>query len=337
MSRSLRAVALAAASLCACAAASAQSTVTLYGLMDASVRSYQTAGTAKNKEVAGGDMTTSYIGFKGAEDLGGGMSAIFATEHFLRLDSGSAGRFNGDAFWARSSYVGLKGEFGATTLGRNTTPFFVSTLVFNAFGDSFSFSPSILHYFQTGGALRGDSGWNNSINYRSPNMGGLSVNLLANTDENAAGQKGNNFGGNVLYFGGAFSGTVAYQSVKNAGTALPAGVDKQDAVQVGAAYDFKVVKFFGQAGQVKDDGTAELTTKIYQAGFTVPFGAGKFQAAYGLSKAEGASSDVTRKTAVVGYDYNLSKRTDVYVVYMNDKKTGLDDGNSFGAGIRATF
>ena len=70
MSRSLRAVALAAASVCACASAAAQSTVTLYGLMDASVRSYQTAGSVKNKEVSSGDMTTSFIGFKGAEDLG---------------------------------------------------------------------------------------------------------------------------------------------------------------------------------------------------------------------------------------------------------------------------
>ena len=51
----------------------------------------------------------------------------------------------------------------------------------------------------------------------------------------------------------------------------------------------------------------------------------------------GASTDVTRKTTTVGYDYNLSKRTEVYAVYMNDKQTGLNSGNSVGAGIRLTY
>ncbi|MET0349258.1 MAG: porin [Rhizobacter sp.] len=337
MSRSLRAVAFAAASLCASAGAFAQSSVTLYGLMDAGVRSYQTAGTVKNKEVSSGDMTTSFLGFKGAEDLGGGLSAIFTFEHFFRPDVGQAGRFNGDGFWTRSAYVGLKSEYGAVTFGRNTTPFFVSTLVFNAFGDSFSYSPSILHYFQSGGALVGDSGWSNSVAYKSPSFGGASVNLLANLDENGAGQKGNNFGGNVLYFSPMFSGTVAYQNVKNATGGLAAGLDSQESWQLGGAVDFKVVKVFGQYGQVKNEGTVELKNKIFQVGASVPVGNGKALFAYGQAKAESSTTDVTRKTASVGYDYNLSKRTDVYAVYMNDKKTNLDSGNSYGAGIRLTY
>ena len=337
MSRSLRAVAFAAATLCASAGAFAQSSVTLYGLMDAGVRSYQTAGTEKNKEVSSGDMTTSFLGFKGAEDLGGGLSAIFTFEHFFRPDVGQAGRFNGDGFWTRSAFVGLKSEYGAVTFGRNTTPFFVSTLVFNAFGDSFSYSPSILHYFQSGGALVGDSGWSNSVAYKSPSFGGASVNLLANLDENGAGQKGNNFGGNVLYFSGMFSGTVAYQNVKNATGGLAAGLDSQESWQLGGAVDFKVVKVFGQYGQVKNEGTVELKNKIFQIGASAPIGNGKVLFAYGEAEAETAATDVTRKTTSVGYDYNLSKRTDVYAIYMNDKKTNLDSGNSYGAGIRLTY
>jgi predicted porin len=337
MSRTFRATALAAATLCACAGASAQSSVSIYGLMDASVRSYQVAGAVKNKEVASGDMTTSYIGFKGSEDLGGGMSAVFAMEHFLRPDVGQAGRFNGDLFWARSAYVGLKSNYGAVTLGRNTTPFFVSTLVFNPFGDSFSYSPSILHYFQAGGALIGDSGWSNSIAFKSANYSGLSVNLLGNLAEGGANQKGNNIGGNVMYFGGNFSGTAAFQNVKNATPGIAAGVDNQESWQLGGAYDFKVVKAFGQYGQVKTEGLAAVKTKIFQVGATVPLGNGKVLAAYGESEAEAGATEVTRKTTSVGYDYNLSKRTDVYAVYMNDKKTSLSSGNSFGAGVRLTY
>lgn len=337
MSSSFRAVAVAAALACTGASAFAQSTVSIYGLMDGSVGSYKTPGGVRNKAVASGDMTTSFVGFKGSEDLGGGVSAVFMLEHFMRPDVGAAGRFDGDAFWARSAYVGLKGAFGSTTLGRNTTPFFVSTLVFNPFGDSFTFSPSILHYFQVGGALRGDSGWSNSIAYKSNNYDGLSVNLLANTGESAPTSKGNNLGGNVMYFKGDFAGTVAWQSVKNGSGGLPAGVDKQEAFQVGATYDFKVAKLFGQAGQVKDKGTAALKSNIYLLGATAPLGNGRVQLAYGHVEREATGVDVTRKTTTIGYDYNLSKRTDVYIAAMSDKVTGLEDGSSYAAGIRLTY
>lgn len=61
---------------------------------------------------------------------------------FLRNDTGAMGRFNGDGFFARNSYVGLQGKYVTVTVGRNTTPLFVSTLVFNAVGDSFGFRPA---------------------------------------------------------------------------------------------------------------------------------------------------------------------------------------------------
>lgn len=337
MSRPFRTVAIAAALACVGASAAAQSTVSIYGLMDGSVGSYKAPGGERNKAVSSGDMTTSFVGFKGAEDLGGGVSAVFMLEHFMRPDVGAAGRFNGDAFWARSAYVGLKGAFGTTTLGRNTTPFFVSTLVFNPFGDSFTFSPSILHYFQVGGALRGDSGWSNSIAYKSNAIDGLSVNLLANTGENAPGARGNNLGGNLMYFKGDFAGTLAYQSVKNANGGLPAGVDKQQSFQLGATYDFKVVKLFGQAGQVKDKGAAALKSTIYLLGASVPVGNGHAKAAYGHANSEATGVDITRKTATIGYDYHLSKRTDLYAAAMSDRVTGLSNGSSYAAGIRLTY
>ena len=141
---------LAMAALLACAGAQAQSSVQAYGLIDVSAGQFQDPGAAKDKSVVSGKMTTSYFGFKGSEDLGGGMKANFAIESFLRADNGAAGRFNGDAFWARNAYVGLSGAMGSVTAGRNTTSLFVSTLIFNAFGDSFGFSPSIRHYFTSG-------------------------------------------------------------------------------------------------------------------------------------------------------------------------------------------
>lgn len=324
------------------ASAQAQSSVQLYGLMDMSAGRFQNAGAPKIWAAESGKMTTSFIGFKGTEDLGGGLKAVFKIEHFLRADQGAAGRFNGDAFWARNAYVGLQGEFGSATLGRNTTPLFVSTLLFNAIGDSFGFSPSIRQVLtpNTGQGMLpffGDTGWSNSMLFSSPGYGGFSFNLLGNLGEGAAGANGKNLGANLLYFSGPLSGTFAYQQVKNGTFGTPAGFDKQDTWQLGGAYDFGAAKLFGQYSSVKTAASVDTSTKIYGIGVAVPIGAGKLLAQYGNAKADLGASDLSNKTLTVGYDYHLSKNTDVYAMVMNDKVTGANTGNSFAAGIRLRY
>jgi predicted porin len=342
--RSLPVAAAAALALGLATGAQAQSSVSIYGLMDMSVGQYQSTGSPnKLWRAQSGNMTTSFLGFKGTEDLGGGLKAVFAFEHFLRADTGDAGRFNGDAFWARSAYVGLSGAFGTTKLGRNTTPLFVSTLIFNALGDSFGYSPSIRQLFtpNTGAGMLGfygDTGWNNSLAYTSPNFSGLTLNLIGNLGEGAASATGRNIGGNLLYFGGPVAATVAFQQVKNGAFGTPAGWDSQDTIQVGASYDLTVAKLFGQYTLAKTKATLDTETKIYGVGVSVPIGAGKVLLQYGNATADrGPAPEVVNKTLTVGYDYFLSKNTDVYAVFVNDKATGLDAGNSIAAGIRLRF
>jgi predicted porin len=342
MTRSLPLAAAIALGFGLASAAQAQSAVSIYGLMDMSAGQFQNAGTEKVWRADSGNMTTSFIGFKGTEDLGGGLKARFQIEHFLRADLGAAGRFNGDAFWARNAFVGLQGAFGATSLGRNTTPLFVSTLIFNAVGDSFAFSPSIRQVLTPNTALGmlpffGDTGWNNSIAYNSPDYGGMSFNLLANLGEGAAGATGKNLSANVLYFSGPLALTSAWQQVKNGAFGTPAGWSSQDTWQAGASYDLKVVKLFGQYTSVKTKATADTDTKIYGFGATVPVGAGKVLAQYGSARADLGATETSNKTLTIGYDYNLSKSTDVYAIVMNDKVTGATTGNTFAAGIRLRY
>ena len=202
--------------LLAAGAAQAQSTVQLYGLFDMSVgvsKDPGASGSVKNAE--SGKMSTSFIGFKGSEDLGGGLSAIFQLDSFLRGDSGQAGRYNGDAFWARNAWVGLSSkDWGWVKLGRNTTPLFVSTLSFNAFGDSFGYSPSIRHVF-TSNTVSGDSGWNDSVLYGTPVFGGFSGTAFV-----AAGEAngGRNTGLGLNYAGGPLAAALVYQDVKKGAT-----------------------------------------------------------------------------------------------------------------------
>lgn len=342
MTRSLSITAAAALALGLATGAQAQSSVSAYGLMDMSVGQFQNAGADKLWRAQSGNMTTSFFGFKGTEDMGGGLKGVFAFESFMRLDTGDAGRFGGDAFWARSAWVGLQGNFGTTKLGRNTTPLFVSTLIFNAVGDSFGFSPSIRQLFTpaTGSGMLpffGDTGWNNSLAYSSPNFSGLSVNLLGNLGEGAGTAVGRNIGANVLYFGGPFAATLAAQQVKNSAFGTPAGWEGQDTVQVGASYDLKVVKLFGQFTLAHTNAAVDTETAIYGVGASVPVGAGKILLQYGNATAERGPVETVSKTLTVGYDYNLSKNTDVYAILMNDKVAALKAGNTVAAGVRLRF
>jgi predicted porin len=320
-----------------CSAAHAQSNAEMYGLLDMGAGQFQSAGADKTWRADSGNMTTSYIGLRASEDLGGGLKARVQIEHFLRLDTGLPGRFNGDAFWARNAYVGFEGAFGTTTLGRNTTPLFVSTLVFNPLGDSFAFSPAIRHHFAGGvGVVLGDTGWNNSIRYASPNLNGFTVTALANFSEVSG--TGMNLGANVMYFGGPLAATAAWQSVKNGTSGAPAGFTKQTATQLGASYNLQVAKLFGQYAQVRTDATVGARTTLYDLGVSVPAGETGFAlVAYGNAKTDSGGTSFTRKTFSAGYDYYLSKRTDLYAVLMSDKASGLSSGTTFGVGVRSRF
>lgn len=327
-------------------AAQAQSSVKVYGLMDLNVGRFQLAGAKKTYQVSNGDMSTSFLGFSGKEDLGGGMSAKFAIESFLRPDTGKSGRVaidagtNTDVFWARAANVGLSSSAGTVTLGRSTTTMFISTLIFNPFGDSFGFSPSIRQYYTK--ELIGDSGWSNSVTYNSPNFSGFSAALQGNLGEGATGAKGKNLGGNVLYFGGPFAATAAYQDVKNSsdvrfGSQYPTGFVDQTAYQLGGSYDLGPVKGFLQYGKVTTNATVKVTAKISQIGLSAPVAGGAVLASYGYDKRTTGAVASNSKITSLGYDYNLSKNTDLYAVYMRDAVTGLTNGTTMAAGIRLKF
>jgi predicted porin len=348
----LRASAIALACLAVGGVAHAQSSVSAYGLIDLSVGQFQSAGGLKVKRLDSGNMSTSYLGFKGSEDLGGGLRAGFQLESFIRVDEGAPGRFNGDAFWARNANVSLSGGFGTLKLGRQGPPLFVSTLLFNAFGDSFGYSPSIRQYYNApyGTPLVGDSGWSNAIGYSLPSYGGLSANVLVSAGEGAASSKGKNVGANVLYFGGPVALTAAWQNVKTQGVggaafsgafASPAlaGFASQTAYQVGGSFDAGVVKLFAQYGKIKTDATKDVNTTNYNFGAKVPLGAGAILAQYGSSKIETqtVAGDKQSKIASFGYDYFLSKCTDIYAVLMLEKFTGVSHGSTYALGVKHTF
>ena len=323
----LRTTIASAALLCGATTASAQSTVNLYGLIDLSIGSNKAPGGTRLRDVDSGKMTTSYLGFSATEDLGSGLSAVVKMEHFLRADTGEAGRFGGDTFWARTAHVGLSSKAaGTVTLGRNTTPLFVATLRMNAFGDSFGYSPSIRHFF-TSGTVTGDTGWNDSILYTSPRWSGFSFGLIGALSES---NNGRNVGVNASYMGGPFGATVALQDVKKDGAAAVADTRTW---QLGASYDLGMAKLYGQYGRVKNT-TVVNQYRITELGAKVPVGAGALLAQWGRIEPD---TGAKRNTLSLGYDHTLSKRTDLYAVAMRDHLDGLSNGVSYSLGVRHRF
>ncbi len=343
MSRTLIAVASALVLIGASEVATAQtSSYVLYGVIDASGSWSRPVGGDHRWELNSGDMTTSYLGFRGTEDLGGGLRAVFKLESYVRVDTGNSGRNTSDAFFGRNANVGFSGAFGTTVLGRSESPLYLSTTRFNPFGESFGFSPSVRQYYgATSGVVLGDRSWNNSMNYtNNASQAPLRVNLAANFGEKAtdSGTAGANLGGSVSYIAGPFAATLAAERIRNSAQPLPAGFYKQLAYQAGATYDFKLVRLYGQIGYVRTDATLDEKTTLWQLGAAVPIGTSLVLVAYGQSHTKSDLAGTTDRIGSIGYDYFLSKRTDVYVAASYEKTSFVSpNGASFAGGVRHRF
>lgn len=336
-------LAFAASMLCIATGASAQSTVQISGTSDIYVGSMKMAGDGDRRNVVNsGGLTTSWFGFTGTEDLGGGLKAKFQLTSFLQTDTGTQGRFTGDTFFSRDANISLSGGFGSVLLGRWMAPNFLPSVVANPLGDSFTFSPLILHmdvplFNATGwpATVPSDTGWSNQIAYTTPDIGGFKANLQYQFGEQNGDSGKKNVGANFFYFGGPLTLTAFYEraQISNPGQGTYLGTTKKDWM-LGGAYDFKMVKPYLTYGQSKAD-NSDVKAKTLQVGASAPIGAGALVASWAKTKLSGA--DMDRKTLTVGYDYNLSKRTDVYAMVMNDKITHYNSGTSYGVGIRHRF
>lgn len=381
--------ALRAATALACLAlgqaAQAQSNISFTGVIDAYAGSLQRSGeTARTNVVNSSGMTTSWWGFKGVEDLGGGLQAQFNLTGFFRPDNGGAGRYDADTLFARDANVGLAGRFGRFSVGRDLAPSFVPSITLNPFGGSFAFAPLLVHTQASSGAYRGqkwapttagDTGWSNEIMYVTPNMGGLTASLFYQFGEQAGNGGKNNVGANAMYGSGPLTLGVYVQriAVNNpldaaAGDSkvfsfTPYHIDtgavyklaaarRQTTWFIGGAYDFKTLKLFGtwqQADNRLPDGADSdrhgLKSDTAQLGASAPLGAGVAMLSWGRSSIRasgdfggpGWRSAVRRNTVSLGYDYIVSKRTDVYGVAMRDKISDQDGSSSVGVGIRHKF
>ena len=326
MKKSLIALAVLAAS----GAAMAQSSVTLFGIVDTNV-SYldgvsNAAGTNTDSKYGIGTSgnATSRLGFSGVEDLGGGLKAGFHLEGEIFGDDGNASGFN----FQRRSTVSLMGGFGEVRLGRDLTAGYTKTSSYDVFGQA---GYGQFLGWSAWGAVGADANGirkSNMITYFTPNMSGFSGAIGYGFDEQTTGSLGRYVGGYVAYDNGPLSLALSYDQSdlgQAAAAAVVARKIERDVVTLGASYDFGMAKLNGMYQRLQDDeaGFADKKVNSFAVGVSAPVGAaGVVKLQYALYDQENVGTRDSKAHHIsLGYQHNLSKRTAVYgtVSYMDNK------------------
>ncbi|KQX26801.1 porin [Variovorax sp. Root434] len=354
------------AALAVAGVASAQSHVTLFGIVDASISSYSNSSRDLNngvtynalgfpvaynpfyanqgsvkvsrRELASSGSAGSRLGFRGTEDLGGGLAASFWLEAPVRNDDGS----EGVATFSRRSTVSLSGGFGEVRLGRDYTPTFWNNTVF----DPFATNGVGTNLIQTASSAFGSPARaSNTVGYFLPaDLGGFYGQLQYGFHEKTKyspgsltpdvannSRTGRYVGGRFGYANGPLDVAAAYGSSTVGDDYRDGTTTKVNTFNLGASYDFGPVKLFGELSRAREktdiDGNffvrpaAVASNKLngWLLGVTVPVGAGLIRASYSAVKYKTDNdtpffNEPNRKAnkLALGYVHNLSKRTALY-------------------------
>jgi predicted porin len=337
---------IALAVLAAAGAASAQSSVTLFGIVDATIAYGKADGNGGSKlwRLTNSGYNSSRLGFRGTEDLGGGMSASFWLEAGLSNDDGqgAATNSNNQATGAgaavngrqgltfnRRSTVSLAGTWGEVRLGRDYSPQFWNLTVFDPFGTNGVGTTQTLNSSITGvTAVRAS----NTIGYFLPgNLGGFYGQLqyyMGENQRNNAPTEDDGTGGGLRL--GWANGPVNV-AIALSQTDYATGRVRQN--NIGGQWDFGMAKLMGH--YVWDE-NGNVDAKGWLIGALFPIGAGEIRAAYSTYKVDLGSDPRTDKFAL-GYVHNLSKRTAVYTTIAFAKNKGgaaqALNGAAFGTGV----
>ncbi|MHB0974673.1 MAG: porin [Thiobacillus sp.] len=336
-------IALALASAFAAPAFAATSNVDIFGQMNVSVdmlKGKNAAGTG-NKSEMNVSSNASFIGFKGAEDLGGGLKAIWELKTYVSL--GGTGTsdtgISTDSFVNGNAFAGLSSGMGTVVLGKMEGPMKLVgrkvDLFNNTLGDVRNFS------------LGFDTRPNNTIAYMSPDMAGFqaTVAYVTNMDVNygilgvnTSGATTNNsvnaWSGSATYTNGPLFVGLGYERHNlSRPDSMPATTEDEKDMRVAAGYTFSGFKLVGMYEKGKDlKGVNGSDRTVYGLGGAYNFGASTIKAQwYKAGKLNGAT-DTGANMWAVGYDYAMSKRTIGYVGYAKTNNDAQAAFSAFGGG-----
>ncbi len=355
MKKSLIALAVFAAS----GVVSAQSNVTLYGLADVYLGSTKVKSTVgglstslRQTVVDSGGFNTSRFGFKGSEDLGGGLKANFLLEAGYDISTGAANNYvnpfgvagnSTNAIFGRQSWVGLSGGFGEIKLGKMWTPYDeVKGSGAGAF-DANAFAPANAVWLSN--TYQDRPG--NSIYYSTPNISGFSAAASYSFGENKANavgatpaqDAGKIISANVQYAAGPLGLALSHQRQEANGSATA-----EKFTQLNGSWNFQVVKLLAAYGQTKNVAATNKSREL-QLGVDVPLG-NAITLSGGVARSKItllAGAGEIKGTAVgLAAKYDLSKRTFLYTGLQLSKNELANNGgeiktDTFAAGVQHKF
>lgn len=320
--------------------ASAQSSVTLFGVVDLSVRNVTNGKTGSETTLNQDGIASSRLGFRGVEDLGGGMRAGFWLEAGLNPDVGGTNVTNVtqispapsttpattfSQFFNRRSTLSLMGGFGEIRLGRDYTPDFWNHTIFDPFGtNGVGSSVNIFGLLNGAGTLVRA---NNTVGYLLPGgLGGLYGQVQVAIDESV--QSNDFVGGRIGYAAGPINVAVSYGKTN---TSI-----ENERINVGGTFRAGPANIFLQYNST--DGGRSGKIDHIMVGATASFGQNQLKFTYGKSDGKGAISTRDADMIAVGYQYDLSKRSALYATgaQINNKgSAAYAIGGGRSAGFRA--
>lgn len=365
----------------------AQSSVSIYGLLDTGYIGSSAEGAVGNKAAKTTNSTfgnsaeqTSRLGFRGTEDLGGGRSAFFTVETGLTPNQGQASTWDN-----RQSFVGIKQNgIGQVAFGTQYTSIHTAVAATDA-GQQNNLIGDVIYATGASSTTSGNGSNTaytirtaNTVSLKSDNFKGFSAGGFA-TVANSNTTQTNSTGGNTNYNGYGLSAdyawnklyvVAAYQTLKseqtftlssptywttNSSSVIPGGgVNTQDTQKyVGATYDFGVVKAFAQ--YVSRKATSTLSSNNYLSRTAQQIGVrGNFTSTIdawasvgnGRYDAFGPTTPTVNFNAFqIGSNYWLSKRTNLYAIYGQNKTSSTNvatlapalAASNYAVGVRHTF
>lgn len=336
-------IALAVAGLVS-GAAFAQSNVTVYGVAGAYLQQLNTESTtagvrtdAKVNQVQTDGESGSRIGFRGTEDLGGGLKANFTIESAIAMDTaGNAAASGQIGLGNRQAFVGLSGNFGAVTMGRQYSAEFWHMAAKSDIWGYADWSALL------GSGMAATTRVNNSIKYTSPSMSGFSAGLLYGFSEVAVAPKdtGKYMGLNLDYANGPVWVGLGHQTL-NVDTLAANGNNTW--TSLGASYNFGMATVSGNY-QTRKAGLTGAKENAYQLGVNFKIGANGAIIGQYANRNDKSATDLDSKAWALGYQHLLSKRTNLVIGASNvDQQSSaavlptLLDTRKYYAGVRHTF
>lgn len=324
-------IALAVAGAFAAPAFAATSNVDVYGQVMFST-DYVTIDTAAagddESDIVTGVNDVTRIGFKGSEDLGGGMKAVWQIETQM-----------GSALGNRNSFVGLAGGFGTVVMGTHDTPYKLATGKLDPFSDTIGDYNAIIGRTATtaGSAafdLRAGNVGPGTIAYISPNFSGFHAAIAyvgAQSAEAAGTDNTDALSVMGMYDNGPLFASLAYESHSN--VALATATNEIDAWKLGLGYTFGDTKVGFVYEDIEHDAAANANSReAWYVSLSHAMGPIVLKAAYGSADNSDAVATKGADFFALGADYNLSKRTSVFGIYAS---TDNDAGAAYGMGSYA--